>query len=678
MHAMRLTHAALRCVHLHPRREWMPDRPWRPRSAALLALLVALLSGAVFAAEPPIGIESDREVFVTAWKRAGVGDTDALREAIARIPDYILTPYLQFELKRQTLDSVHPAQMERFLARHRNWSFADRLEQQWLNRLAERGERDALLRYGASARSPEARCQLERARLARGETEGLAERVRTLWLSPDSQPSDCDPLFDWWRDRGNPDPETGWERVRLAIEAGELRLARYLRRYVAPSDRPLVDGWIRMAADPAAGLRGVTGWRDRERARRVVAWGIYRLAGRDWAQADRQVESLSRRFSFRDPEIGAARRRIALFRAVDLEREAIQAIDALEPGRIDQQMLEWRLRAALANGLWGEVLTSVERMSAQEQLRGRWRYWRARALAELDRPEAGLVYATLATESDYYGFLAALRSRQPLTLCSRDLPADGEIQRRLMRDAEFQRAMELFHAGLNWDARLTFNRVSRRLRTEELHQAALLAAGAGWHDRAIATLGRSGAMDAYPWRFPIVERERVTLTSNRHGVDPSLVMGLMRAESAMQPDARSSAGARGLLQLMHGTARGIARRNGIEYSGPSDLFRPARNIALGVAHLGELQRRFDRDWTLIAAAYNAGIGNAERWRDERPDLARDIWIETLPFFETRDYIPRVLAFATIYEWKLGKRPRAMHVNLLEEPAGETSFACPAT
>jgi len=655
------------------------------RAAAVCARRVAfaclagwLLAPPASLAQAPGDVTGQRDVFVRAWDRAGRGDTEALRDAIGRIPDYVLTPYLEFELKRQTLASVPGPGMERFLAKYRNWSFADGLEQQWIDRLAADGDLDALLRYGERARSAKARCLRERARLGRGDTAGLADRVEALWLNPASQPRACDPLFDWWRDRGNPDPETAWERVRLAVEAGELRLARYLRRYVAPADRPLVDGWIRIAADPDTGLRRATGWRNRERARRVIAWGLRRLAGDDWEQAGRRLRDLVGRYAFEDDEIGPVRRRIALFRAVDLDPGAVAAIEALGAAWTDQQMLEWRLRAALANGDWREVLASIERMPAQQQLRGRWRYWRARALAELDRPEAGLVYATLAAESDYYGFLAALQSRQPLTLCSRDIPADGEAQRRLMRDAEFRRAMELFRAGLNWHARWTFERVARRLSTVELRQAALLAAGAGWHDRAIATLGRAGAMDAYPWRFPIIERERVTLAAAHHGVAPALAMGLMRAESAMQPDARSSAGARGLLQLMHGTARGIARRNGLSYSGPSDLYQPARNIDLGVTHLGELQRRFDGDWTLVAAAYNAGIRKAEAWRDERPDLPRDVWIETLPYFETRDYIPRVLAFATIYEWKLGKHPAALARHVLGQPRPDASFACPGT
>lgn len=650
-----------------------------PRPAVTLAALLVLASACVTDAAANDTVPADPQtVFMEAWQRAGVGDRDALAEAIERIPDYVLTPYLRFELMRQTLNSVPNPELERFIAKYRDWSFADRLEQQWLNRLADRGDGGALLRYGERARSPEALCVRERARLDRGDTDRLAEQVRRLWLSPVSQPRECNPLFDWWRDRGNPDTETAWQRVRLAIEAGELRLARYLRRYVAPADRPLVDGWIRIAADPDSGLRRATGWRNRERSRRVIAWGLERLAGRDWERAEERLADLDGRYAFTEDEIGSAQRRIALFRAVDLDRGAIAAIDALAPGRVDQQMLEWRLRTALAHGEWAEVLDSIERMPAMEQLRGRWRYWRARALAALDRAEAGLVYATLAAESDYYGFLAALRSRQPLVLCSREIDADGEVQRRLLRDAEFERAMALFRAGLNHHARWTFQRVAQRLSADELRQAALLAAGVGWHDRTIAALARSGAMNAYPWRFPIVERERVALAAERHGVSSALVLGLMRAESAMQPDARSSADARGLLQLMHGTARDIARRNGIEYGGPSDLYRPERNIALGVAHLGELSERFDGDWTLIAAAYNAGIRSAERWRDERPGLPRDVWIETLPYYETRDYIPRVLAFATIYEWVLGQQPSVLSVNVLDQRADDTAFACPAT
>jgi soluble lytic murein transglycosylase len=352
-------------------------------------------------------------------------------------------------------------------------------------------------------------------------------------------------------------------------------------------------------------------------------------------------------------------REIALFRAVALDRKAITAIDQLPERAMDQQILEWRARAAMAHGNWEEVLNSIQRMRTIEQGQSRWRYWRGRALAELGRPEAVLAFGSLAGDATYYGFLAATWLQQDLSLCPQDLAADPDRQRRLMRDAEFERALELFEVGLSYHARRTWSSVWRRLSEEERQQAALLAAGRGWHDRAIAALGASGLMRAYPWRFPMIEIGRVTGYAERWKVDPALVYGLMRAESAMQADALSPAGARGLLQLMPGTALAVARRNQLTFQGAADLMDPAVNIPLGIAHLGELQQRYDGDWVRVAAAYNAGVNAVARWLEERPDTEPDVWLETLPFFETRDYVPRVLAFATIYEWQLERAPQVL-------------------
>jgi soluble lytic murein transglycosylase len=317
-------------------------------------------------------------------------------------------------------------------------------------------------------------------------------------------------------------------------------------------------------------------------------------------------------------------------------------------------------------------------MPASLYQQNKWRYWRARALESMGHDEAATVFSNLAGESDYYGFLAAARLGRPFRLCSRELTPDGALQLALYQMPEFIRALELRRAGLDWHARWTWQRHIAVLQPELLEQAALAASAIGWYDRAITSLAAAGAMSAYRWRFPLLQRERIIAEAARHGVDPALALGMMRAESAMQADARSPADARGLLQLIDSTARAVARRQGIAYSGPADLYRPERNIALGVAHLGELLTRFDGDWTRVAAAYNAGIRNAERWHDQRPGLPTDIWIETLSFHETRDYIPRVLAFATIYEWQLNHPPMLLAESVLGAPAANTSFACPGS
>jgi soluble lytic murein transglycosylase len=132
-------------------------------------------------------------------------------------------------------------------------------------------------------------------------------------------------------------------------------------------------------------------------------------------------------------------------------------------------------------------------------------------------------------------------------------------------------------------------------------------------------------------------------------------MGLMRSESAMAEDAISSAGARGLMQVTPDTASQLARRHAYRYTGPQQLLQPEDNILFGTTYLRDLMDRFGNNAVLASGAYNAGPNAVDRWLDERPGSDPAIWVENLPYFETRDYIPRVLAFTTIYDWRL-QRP----------------------
>ncbi|MEM1080630.1 MAG: transglycosylase SLT domain-containing protein [Pseudomonadota bacterium] len=647
-------------------------------SAALLMVLWSSNLAGQMAIDVGTELNAQRQQFKQAWHAAGRGDRSALDQTIAALSEYSLLPYLQFERYRQTIGQQPASDIEQFLARYRDWSFASRLERDWHRALADRNDPTLLLRYVASSPDAEIQCKLLRARLNAGQTNDLADATRSLWLNGQSQPRACDPLFRWWRARGNPNTDDAWTRFGLAVEAGELDLARYLRRYLDDRDMFLANGWIQLAQRLNATLTDALRWPDAERSRQLIVWGLKRLASQDWQRAQSLMPRFESRFDYAPGALDEIRRRAVLFQAVDLDADAIGAIDALPESQIDQQMLEWRLRVSLSQSDWQNVLNSVANMSADEQLRGRWRYWRGRALAALGRPEAGLVYASLATEPHFYGFLAAIRAQQSLSICSAELAADSTIQLRLLRDAEFDRALELYRVGLHAHARSTWNRVSQRLSRAELVQAALLAAGAGWHDRAIFALGNAGAMRAYAWRFPVIERERIERYAEHYGVDPALIFGLMRAESAMQTDARSGANARGLLQLIDSTAREVSNRQNLPYAGPSSLYDPSVNIPLGIAHLGELQQRFEGDWTRVAAAYNAGITAATRWQRERPDLPADIWLETLPFFETRDYVPRVLAFATLYEYRLQQAPDAIAAHILQQSTDALEFRCADT
>jgi soluble lytic murein transglycosylase len=203
----------------------------------------------------------------------------------------------------------------------------------------------------------------------------------------------------------------------------------------------------------------------------------------------------------------------------------------------------------------------------------------------------------------------------------------------------------------NW-ALAEWGGATKRLPPEQLKVAAALAMQEGWNDRAIYALGSSGELQFYDWRFPILWRERVEAEATRHDIDPAWVLGVMRSESAMTEAARSSAGALGLMQVLPTTARQISKQHGLAYKGQSQLLDGDENIRFGAVYLRELLDRFGQNPVLVSGAYNAGPNAVNRWLASRKLDDPQVWVETLPYYETRDYIPRVLAFTTIYDWRL--------------------------
>jgi soluble lytic murein transglycosylase len=121
------------------------------------------------------------------------------------------------------------------------------------------------------------------------------------------------------------------------------------------------------------------------------------------------------------------------------------------------------------------------------------------------------------------------------------------------------------------------------------------------------------------------------------------------------PDVTSSANARGLLQLLPSTAEAIAARNGMAWQGAESLYRPEVNIVLGAGALRDVIDTYNGKAYQAIGAYNAGSTAVNRWLAARGSLDADFWIETVPFKETREYIPRVLSFSVIYDWRL-KQP----------------------
>jgi soluble lytic murein transglycosylase len=214
---------------------------------------------------------------------------------------------------------------------------------------------------------------------------------------------------------------------------------------------------------------------------------------------------------------------------------------------------------------------------------------------------------------------------------------------------------ELYALGRIIDARREWFHMVKRLDDEELRATARILADWGWIDRAIFTAARARYWDDLELRFPLRHRTLVDRYADERQLDPAWVYGVLRQESAFTADVRSSAGAVGLMQLMPATARRVARE--YKMAAPSDkaLIDPETNISLGTGYLRMMLDDLSSNRILATAAYNAGPHRVKRWLP--PDtMDADIWIELIPFRETRLYVQRVMAYAAIYERRLGETP----------------------
>ncbi len=156
-----------------------------------------------------------------------------------------------------------------------------------------------------------------------------------------------------------------------------------------------------------------------------------------------------------------------------------------------------------------------------------------------------------------------------------------------------------------------------------------------------------------PWRQDFEEKSRAAR------IPTPWAYGIARSESLFMPDVASRAGAVGLMQLMPETGKRTARAAKIPYRGVRTLKDPASNITLGTRYLSDMLNRFDQHRVLATAAYNAGPHRVERWLPRGEPLPADIWIETVPFSETRGYVRRVLAAEAVFHWRMNDGTRRL-------------------
>jgi soluble lytic murein transglycosylase len=288
------------------------------------------------------------------------------------------------------------------------------------------------------------------------------------------------------------------------------------------------------------------------------------------------------------------------------------------------------------------------------QTRSKGFYWAGRALALRGDASGATRYFEMAAAypDQFYGMLALERLGRPLP-SFKNAPT-GTItpdERRAFDARPLTAAVREVARDYTWSTTVRFFReISDRAETEADHLlVADLARSLGRRDLAVI-LGQSAHTDGLG-NFQTISFPQIP---NPPGTDWTMVHAITRQESQFAQNAVSHAGARGLMQLMPGTAREQAGKLGLYYDPGSLMSDPSYNIRLGDAYFARMMDTFGGSYPLAVAAYNAGPGNVNRWLANNGDpryggIDWIDWIERIPLSETRGYVQHVLENAVVYE-----------------------------
>jgi soluble lytic murein transglycosylase len=615
----------------------------------MFRMIVLFVLGALAAA--PVWAAPGDTAVLRAQQAFAARKLVTLERAARDVPaDHVLSPYVEYW--RLMLSSrTEDARIADFLARHPGSRMAEMLRADWLKSLGVREAWPAYLAEYPRLVRPDAahQCYAYRAEWALGDRSHQREAV-ALWFTGRDMPSACSPLFMQLTEAGLIREEDVWRRLRLALEAGNPNVARVVANALPEAQRPAATLLDQASRDPARLLGGSRLDPGQRGDREVALYALDQLARRDTGQAGQAL--LRRAAQFSPEELGRAWAHLATWAARRHEPQALAWFQRAAASNDFQR--EWWARAALRAGDWQAVQRAIDGMGEATREQPVWRYWRARALqASGRRVAANPLFLALSREHHYYGQLAQEELGPVVQAPAINIKMGGDDIAAIARHPGIVRAQALYQLGLRNDASQEWNWVVQTFTDPQLLAAAELARRMEWYDRAINTAERTRELHDFELRFLAPYRELAQQAARENALDEAWIFGLMRQESRFINVARSGVGASGLMQIMPATARWIARRLGIKRFNPKDMRDPAKNIQFGAFYLKHVQTSLDDSPVLATAAYNAGPGRAQRWRDPGP-MEAAVYIESIPFTETRDYVKKVMSNAMYYAARFGQ------------------------
>jgi soluble lytic murein transglycosylase len=637
------------------------------KKPALIALIFSLLVSYNSAAASQRADQSQETVsalFEQANQALNAKNYAQFDQKIHRLADHPLTTYLTYRRLSKDIARVDSKRIEDFIKQNPQLKITQLLKSQWLDLLANQKQWTSFRKYTDTQlleRETELQCyDLKRQIEQKGTLSRTASQTaQQLWRENKSLPLACDSMSLYLKNKQLITPEMVWDKVYEALSARHYKTADKLAKtYFSKKNQGLYTQWKTWIKNPKKYLKSKNKPWVNPLGNRFTALGLEHLMRQDLDLAIAEAEYFKARMKQSPELVESFEHSLAKRAYIKDHPKAIALLAALK--KDDEERLGYLLKASLKLKNWSQANLAAAKLQNIDNQNEEYLYWRARSLEALGHTQlAQNLYSQLAKERDYYGFLAADKLNLPYQF--NDLPIQLEARQNWATFAKQYPALplikELIEVDYSRTARIEWMHLLNQVDEESQKRLGRLANQQGWNDLAIIALGKAKYWDDLEVRYPLAHRDVVENQAQAAEINQAWIYGIMRQESVFQEDARSSVGALGLMQLMPNTAKYVAKELNLKRPSQDELLKAPTNIQLGSHYLKNVLTKFGGNQALATAAYNAGPTRVAEWLPAKEEDA-DIWIETIPFGETRKYVKSVLENQVVFEWRMhGKYTR---------------------
>ena len=593
-----------------------------------------------------------RKTFLQAEKQIWNDSSATYQNLYNQLHYYPLQPYLDQKRLMAKMKLSSASEISDFLTKYEGTPLDWPLRKKWLTYLAKRNKPVLFQTFFKPTSNVELTCQYYSFELQTGVAPTrVLPKVSSLWMVGKSQPKVCDPLFKTWQQAGYRTNDMIWQRIVLSADGGKHSLIPYLTKLLPENEQAMAKLWHKVRRDPAYISKLSRFSHKTEREAEIVTYGLKRLIWRSPEQALDTYALAKSLLPFTKQQQQQITLKFALALASKNHADAANWLERVDENLFSSNLTQWYITDALRDQNWQHIKDKLLKLPKTVQQSLQWRYWYSRSLLATDDLVQGTkLLNELAQSRHYYGFLAASYLNKASNFQNMPLVVSADEKALIVKSPEAKRAFELFAIGRFHHARLEWNYWLSKLNKREKLVASKVANEMQWFDRAIFTLAKVGYLNDVNLRFPLGFETDIKHYSGNEKINPAWAFAIARRESSFMSDANSPAGAKGLMQIMPGTAKQLARKKvSNQY-----LFKAKNNIKLGTKYLRDLLDKHDGNQVLATAAYNAGPYRVKSWLKDAEPLPADVWIETIPFKETREYVKSVLAYQQIYQHKVGQ------------------------